>query len=135
MSCRIINSRVACLAQPIAQLLSPLFRSDFLREVMRFVFGHASVVLLATPPRTLTFLFQVDSKLLAEQVSGRWACRSVTLRPCYAECLAAGRQLSKWGWKCRVDHIYRNFNSTADSFANLALDEVPQRSAVFSERW
>ncbi|HIF32153.1 MAG TPA: reverse transcriptase-like protein [Planctomycetaceae bacterium] len=68
-------------------------------------------------------LFLVDSKLLAEQVGGRWACRKATLIPFYVRICEMGERMSAQGKVWRIRHVYREFNQTADKLSNEAIDD------------
>jgi len=62
--------------------------------------------------------------LLARQVSGQWRCKARTLIPAYEECLSIGAELRGRGCSWYIEHIYREFNATADSLVNEALDRM-----------
>ena len=70
-------------------------------------------------------VFEVDSDLVAKHMARRkgWICGSAELRPYFDECWTIGEQLTEKGIHWDVRHIYREFNQTADSLANLALDD------------
>lgn len=63
----------------------------------------------------------LDSKLIVEQLAGRWKVKDAKLRPIWAEALRLLR-LFPGGW--RADHVPRAQNSVADALANEALDRV-----------
>ena len=69
--------------------------------------------------------FQVDSLLVARQMSptDAWACRSEDLIPLRDSCRDLTRSLSEAHVRWSVQHIYREFNQSADSLANAAVDE------------
>ena len=73
----------------------------------------------------LHILFEVDSMLLAKQLAryGPWACRSENLLELHCECVRLGQDLDAAGVEWRVRHIYREFNQTADTLSNQAIDE------------
>ena len=70
-------------------------------------------------------IFQVDSLLIAMQLAPvlPWACCSADLRPLHEECLAMALLLDGAGVVWSVAHIYREYNQSADSLANRAVDE------------
>ncbi len=61
---------------------------------------------------------RMDSKLVVEQMSGRWQIKHPALRPLAAEAAALVRELggATFGW------IPRARNSKADALANKAMD-------------
>jgi ribonuclease HI len=62
-----------------------------------------------------------DSKLVVEQVSGRWKVKSANLRPIYNEII---KVLNKNHFeKINFKHVKRHLNKRADQLANEALDE------------
>jgi ribonuclease HI len=63
----------------------------------------------------------LDSKLIVEQLAGRWRVKDVKLRPLWAEALRMLRQLPG-GWVAA--HVPRAQNSLADAMANEAIDRV-----------
>jgi ribonuclease HI/ketosteroid isomerase-like protein len=62
----------------------------------------------------------LDSKLIVEQLAGRWRVKDPKLGPLYAQAhrLLAGLR----GWT--ADHVPRSLNAAADALANEALDRV-----------
>ena len=66
--------------------------------------------------------FEVDSLLVARQAGGIWLCRSPELTPYYEEALQLLDALRIAGCRTLVRHIFREFNSEADSLANRVLD-------------
>jgi ribonuclease HI len=63
----------------------------------------------------------LDSKLIVEQVSGRWRVKDAKLRILWAEVLKLLRQLPD-GWT--ATHVPRAQNSLADAMCNEAIDRV-----------
>jgi ribonuclease HI len=63
----------------------------------------------------------LDSKLIVEQLAGRWRVKDAKLRPLWAEALRMLRQLPG-GWVAA--HVPRAQNSLADAMANEAIDRV-----------
>jgi len=62
-----------------------------------------------------------DSKLVIEQVSGRWKARSDNIRPIYNE-IKKVLDTNPFE-KIEFKHVKRNKNKRADQLANQALDE------------
>ncbi len=63
----------------------------------------------------------LDSKLIVEQISGRWRVKDAKLRVLWAEVLKLLRQLPD-GWTAA--HVPRAQNSLADAMCNEAIDRV-----------
>ncbi|HJP90114.1 MAG TPA: ribonuclease HI family protein [Candidatus Limnocylindrales bacterium] len=63
----------------------------------------------------------LDSKLIVEQLHGRWRVKDVKLRLLWAEVLRLLRQLPD-GWT--ASHVPRAQNSLADAKCNEAIDRV-----------
>jgi probable phosphoglycerate mutase len=63
----------------------------------------------------------LDSKLIVEQLAGRWRVKDAKLRPLWAEALRLLRTLPE-GWVAA--HVPRAQNSLADALANEAIDRV-----------
>ena len=63
----------------------------------------------------------LDSKLIVEQLAGRWRVKDAKLRPLWAEALQALRTLPD-GWTAA--HVPRAQNSLADAMCNEAIDRV-----------
>lgn len=63
----------------------------------------------------------LDSKLIVEQLAGRWRVKDAKLRPLWAEALRQLRQLPE-GWVAA--HVPRAQNSLADAMCNEAIDRV-----------
>ena len=62
----------------------------------------------------------LDSKLIVEQLHGRWRVKDAKLQPLWAQ---AKTQLAGFkGWS--ATHVPRAQNATADRLANEALDRV-----------
>ena len=66
-----------------------------------------------------------DSKLVVEQVSGRWKVKSDNLKPIYNEIkkVLATKPFNKIEFK----HVKRDKNKRADELANQAIDEYFNR--------
>ena len=63
----------------------------------------------------------LDSKLIVEQLAGRWRVKDLKLRPLWAEALQRLRTLPD-GWV--ATHVPRAQNSQADAKCNEAIDRV-----------
>jgi ribonuclease HI len=63
----------------------------------------------------------LDSKLIVEQLAGRWRVKDAKLRPLWAEVLRRLRELPD-GWVAA--HVPRAQNSLADAMCNEAIDRA-----------
>jgi len=63
----------------------------------------------------------LDSKLIVEQLAGRWRVKDLKLRPLWAEALQHLRTLPD-GWAAA--HVPRAQNTLADAMCNEAIDRV-----------
>ena len=98
--------------------------SDYLGVQTNNVAEYTAVVraialALALGARRLELL--LDSKLIVEQLAGRWRVRDAKLRPLWAEALRQLRLLPE-GWVAA--HVPRAQNSAADALCNEAIDRV-----------
>jgi probable phosphoglycerate mutase len=62
----------------------------------------------------------LDSKLIVEQLHGRWRVKDAKLAPLHAEAKTMLGAFRRWS----ATHVPRAQNSTADRLANEALDRV-----------
>jgi ribonuclease HI len=62
----------------------------------------------------------LDSKLIVEQLAGRWRVKDPKLGPIHAEANGLLRAFDRW----TADHVPRALNTSADTLANEALDRV-----------
>lgn len=62
----------------------------------------------------------LDSKLIVEQVNGRWRVKDLKIAPLYAEVRASLARFRRWSAR----HVPRAQNSAADELANEAIDRV-----------
>jgi ribonuclease H / adenosylcobalamin/alpha-ribazole phosphatase len=62
----------------------------------------------------------LDSKLIVEQLHGRWRVKDAKLQPLHAEAKGMLAGFRRWS----ATHVPREQNSTADRLANEALDRV-----------
>jgi probable phosphoglycerate mutase len=68
----------------------------------------------------------LDSKLIVEQLSGRWKVKHPGIKPLAARAHELLRRLDRWS----IRHERRESNVQADAMANLALDDpVAARAA------
>lgn len=63
-----------------------------------------------------------DSKLIVEQVSGRWKVKSEDLKDLAHKAMERIRQIRKLGRQLTITWVPREKNVHADSLANLAMD-------------
>jgi ribonuclease HI len=63
----------------------------------------------------------LDSKLIVEQLHGRWRVKDAKLRPLWAAALTSLRGFRS-GWSAA--HVPRAQNSLADALANEAIDRA-----------
>ena len=63
---------------------------------------------------------RMDSKLVVEQMNGRWRVRDAKLRPLADRSRELLARFPKW----RMKHIPRDQNAVADLLANRAIDEA-----------
>ena len=59
----------------------------------------------------------MDSKLVVEQLEGRWKIKNEKLKVIYLQI----KELLKSFERITFKHIYRHFNTHADSLANKAI--------------
>jgi len=69
------------------------------------------------------FLIKGDSQLLINQMTGRFACNSPSIRGLYQDAIDACQKLRKIGVKTNFEHVYREHNNEADALANEAMDD------------
>jgi ribonuclease HI len=62
----------------------------------------------------------LDSKLIVEQVNGRWRVKDLKMIPLHAEVKASLGRFRRWSAR----HVPRAQNSAADALANEAIDRV-----------
>ncbi len=62
----------------------------------------------------------LDSKLIVEQVNGRWRVKDLKIAPLHAEVRASLARFRRW----TANHVPRAQNSAADALANEAIDRV-----------
>ena len=62
----------------------------------------------------------LDSKLIVEQLTGRWRVKDVKLIPLWTTCRQTLAGFDRWS----AGHVPRAQNSVADALANQAIDRV-----------
>ena len=69
---------------------------------------------------------RVDSLLVARQLQGRWRCRAYHLHIWFEECQHYLQILQRrlGPEAVIIQHVYREFNASADALANAAIDHV-----------
>ncbi len=70
---------------------------------------------------------QTDSLLVANQARCVWACRSQALRGYYEDVQSMLATMESRGMVVIVEHVYREYNTIADSLANKAVDSRGSR--------
>jgi ribonuclease HI len=63
---------------------------------------------------------RMDSKLVVEQMNGKWKIKHPNLRPLAREAGARLASFPKW----QIRHVPREKNTVADALANRAIDEA-----------
>jgi ribonuclease HI len=69
----------------------------------------------------------LDSKLVVEQVSGRWKIKNIKIRKAVEKIHAELAKLSKW----EISHIPREKNAAADRLVNQVLDSRGYRKTIY----
>lgn len=62
----------------------------------------------------------LDSKLIVEQLTGRWRVKDAKLIPLWTACRQTLAGFDRWN----AAHVPRSQNSVADALANQAIDRV-----------
>jgi ribonuclease HI len=62
----------------------------------------------------------LDSKLIVEQLHGRWKVKDAKLQPLWADARRRLAGLDRWS----AEHVPRAQNHAADALANLAIDRA-----------
>lgn len=103
-------------APPLAVVARPLgVRTNNVAE-------YAALVLALRRAHAMGALevdLRLDSKLIVEQLNGRWRVKDAKLKGLFAEATELLSRLSRW----RAVHEPRARNRAADALANLALDD------------
>ena len=74
---------------------------------------------------------RLDSKLIVEQLSGRWRVKDLKLRRLYDEASRTLAGFRRWS----AVHEPRARNRAADALANLALDDPAAAARAHGTRW
>ena len=61
----------------------------------------------------------LDSKLVVEQICGRWKVKQEHLKPLFEDCTRLKSQFKDF----QISHVYRHLNKLADAEVNKILDE------------
>lgn len=69
----------------------------------------------------------LDSKLVVEQVSGRWKIKDLKIRKVVEKIHAELAKLNKW----EISHIPREKNAAADALVNQVLDARGFRKSIY----
>ena len=97
--------------------------SEFLGVQTNNVAEYTAVVravALASELGAREVVLLLDSKLIVEQLHGRWRVKDAKLQPLWAEAKSILGGFQRWS----ATHVPRAQNSTADRLANEALDRV-----------
>ena len=97
--------------------------SDFLGVQTNNVAEYTGVVRALALARELgasEVAMLLDSKLIVEQLAGRWRVKDAKLIPLWEEARRTLRSFERWS----ADHVPRAQNSAADALANEAIDRV-----------
>jgi ribonuclease H / adenosylcobalamin/alpha-ribazole phosphatase len=103
-------------SQPLAMISRPLgIQTNNYAEYMAVIFAlERAHDLAATEVRLV-----LDSKLVVEQLAGRWKVRHPAIRPLVDRALELLAGFERWS----IHHEPRAANTAADALANLALDD------------
>jgi ribonuclease HI len=117
----LIDADVAGARDPLASPMASI--SDYLGVQTNNVAEYTAVVralrLAAELGATEVHLL-LDSKLIVEQVNGRWRVKDAKLRPLHADVVQQLRDFAGW----TAVHVRRAENSAADALCNLAIDRT-----------
>lgn len=103
-------------APPLAMVARPLgVRTNNVAEYAALVLALRRAHALGAREVDL----RLDSKLIVEQLNGRWRVKDAKLKGLFAEASELLARLSRW----RAAHEPRARNRAADALANLALDD------------
>lgn len=115
-------------APPVAVIARPLgIQTNNFAEYMGVILALEKALGLGARQAELV----LDSKLIVEQLSGRWKVKHPGIKPLVARAHQLLRQLDRWS----IRHERRELNRAADALANLALDDpVAARAAEAATR-
>jgi len=77
-----------------------------------------------------TLVIKGDSKLVINQLRGRWVCKAEHLKPLVNEAKELVRELKDRGVEVSFQHIPRDLNKEADALANSALGVKKSKNRV-----
>ena len=103
-------------ADPIAVIGRPLgIRTNNVAEYAGLVLALREAHRLGAQEVDL----RLDSKLIVEQINGRWRVKDIKLKGLFAEAMQHLKAFRRW----QATHEPRARNHAADAMANLALDD------------
>jgi len=103
-------------ADPVAVLGRPLgIRTNNVAEYAGLVLALREAHRLGAQEIDL----RLDSKLIVEQINGRWRVKDLKLKGLFAEAMQHLKAFRRW----KATHEPRARNHAADAMANLALDD------------
>ncbi|MGL5866381.1 MAG: reverse transcriptase-like protein [Dermatophilaceae bacterium] len=104
----------------LAERAEPLGRaSNNVAEYRGLIAGLSAVVALDPSAEVLV---RMDSKLVVEQMSGRWKIKHPDMRALALEAREVARRISDGGGSVRYTWIPRAENAAADALSNVAMD-------------
>jgi probable phosphoglycerate mutase len=113
-------------ALPVAVIARPLgVRTNNVAEYAGLVLALREAVRLGAMEVDL----RLDSKLIVEQLNGRWRVKDAKLQGLFAEAVRHLRSFRRWS----ATHEPRARNHAADALANLALDDPEGASRLEEE--
>lgn len=80
-----------------------------------------------------TLSIKGDSKLVVEQLNGKWKCESSNIIDLYKECKKYIQQLKMEGVNININHVYRIDNKKADSICNYCIENKRNYEEIFLE--
>ena len=101
------------LAEPLGQ------QSNNVAEYSGLVGGLTAAAQLATGPRVVA---RLDSKLVVEQMSGRWKIKHEDMRRLALEAREVVRRITDAGGTVAFEWVPREKNKAADALSNEAMD-------------
>jgi len=114
-------------APPVAVIARPLgIQTNNYAEYMGVILALEKALDLGAREVELV----LDSKLIVEQLSGRWKVKHPGIKPLVARAHELLRQLDRWS----IRHERRENNVQADAMANLALDDPAAARAAEAEQ-
>jgi probable phosphoglycerate mutase len=117
----LIDADAAGARDPLASPLASI--SDYLGVQTNNVAEYTAVVRalrLAGELGATEVHLLLDSKLIVEQVNGRWRVKDAKLRPLHADVVEQLRGMARW----TAVHVRRAENSAADALCNEAIDRA-----------